>query len=62
MSKLATDLSVVTSVGLDLAKHVFQVHAVDASGKVIGITVPNYGASLLNTLNSPNYRITVPVY
>ncbi len=25
MSKLAADLSVVTSVGLDLAKHVFQV-------------------------------------
>jgi len=35
MSKVAADLSVVTSVGLDLAKHVFQVHAVDASGKVI---------------------------
>ena len=35
MSKVAADLSVVTSVGLDLAKHVFQVHAVDAGGKVI---------------------------
>jgi transposase len=35
MSKVAADLSVVTSVGLDLAKHVFQVHAVDAAGKVI---------------------------
>ena len=35
MSKLAADLSVVTSVGLDLAKHVFQVHAVDGTGKVI---------------------------
>jgi transposase len=35
MSKLAADLSVVTSVGLDLAKHVFQVHCVDASGKVV---------------------------
>lgn len=35
MSKLAADLSVVTSVGLDLAKHVFQVHCVDAGGKVI---------------------------
>lgn len=35
MSKLAADLSVVTSVGLDLAKHVFQVHCVDAAGEVI---------------------------
>ena len=35
MSKVAADLSVVTSVGLDLAKHVFQVHAVDGGGKVI---------------------------
>ena len=35
MSKVAADLSVVTSVGLDLAKHVFQVHCVDASGRVI---------------------------
>lgn len=35
MSKIIADLSVVTSVGLDLAKHVFQVHAVDAGGKVI---------------------------
>lgn len=35
MSKIATDLSCVTTVSVDLAKHVFQVHAVDASGKVI---------------------------
>ena len=35
MSKLSSDLSAVTSVGLDLAKHVFQVHAVDAGGRVI---------------------------
>jgi transposase len=35
MSKIVADLSVVTSVGLDLAKHVFQVHAVDASGKMV---------------------------
>ena len=35
MSKLAADLSVVTSVGLDLAKHVFQVHCVDVGGKVV---------------------------
>lgn len=32
MSKLSADLSRVTRVGLDLAKSVFQVHAVDAAG------------------------------
>ena len=35
MGKLITDLSSVTTVGLDLAKHVFQVHCVDASGRVV---------------------------
>lgn len=35
MSKLPADVSRVTSVSVDLAKHVFQVHAVDASGTVI---------------------------
>src|ERR1700730_17958504 len=30
MGKSITDLSSVTTVGLDLAKHVFQVHAIDA--------------------------------
>jgi hypothetical protein len=39
MIKVATDLSSVTTVGLDIAKHVFQVHAADAAG----ITVMNYG-------------------
>jgi transposase len=33
--KSITDLSSVTTVGLDLAKHVFQVHGVDASGRVV---------------------------
>ena len=28
-------LTSVTTVGLDLAKHVFQVHCVDASGRVV---------------------------
>jgi transposase len=32
MGKLAVDLSCVTTVGLDLAKHIFFVHAVDAEG------------------------------
>src|SRR3984885_804584 len=35
MGKSITDLSSVTTVGLDLAKHVFQVHGVDASGRVL---------------------------
>ena len=35
MGKSITDLSSVTRVGLDLAKHVFQVHGVDAPGDVV---------------------------
>ena len=35
MGKSIIDLSSVTAVGLDLAKHVFQVHCVDASGCVV---------------------------
>jgi transposase len=35
MAKSITDLSSVTTVGLDLAKHVFQVHCIDASGRVV---------------------------
>ena len=35
MSKVTLDLSSVTVVGLDLAKHVFQVCCVDAAGKVV---------------------------
>jgi transposase len=35
MVKSITDLSSVTTVGLDLAKHVFQVHGVDALGRVV---------------------------
>ena len=35
MGKSITNLSSVTTVGLDLAKHVFQVHCVDASGRVV---------------------------
>ena len=35
MGKSITDLSAVTTVGLDLAKHVFQVHGVDAWGRVV---------------------------
>lgn len=35
MGKNSIDFSTVTTVGLDLAKHVFQLHAIDASGRVI---------------------------
>jgi transposase len=35
MGKSITDLTSVTTVGLDLAKHVFQVHGVDALGRVV---------------------------
>jgi hypothetical protein len=37
MSTLSADLSVVTSVGLDLAKYVFQVHGVDKPQIDIGL-------------------------
>jgi transposase len=35
MGKSISNLSSVTLVGLDLAKNVFQVHAVDAKGRVV---------------------------
>lgn len=35
MGRIAADLSAVTTVGLDLAKHVFQVHAIDLAGQIV---------------------------
>ena len=35
MGKSIRNLSAVTRVGLDLAKRVFQVHAVDAKGEIV---------------------------
>ena len=35
MRKLPNDLSSATTVGLDLAKHVFFIHAEDAQGQVV---------------------------
>ena len=35
MGKSISDFSSVTTVGLDLAKHVFQIHGIDASGRVV---------------------------
>jgi transposase len=39
VGKTIIDLSSVTTVGLDLAKHVFQVHGVGASGRVVAKAV-----------------------
>ena len=35
MGKAKVDLNSVTTVGLDLAKHVFQIHAVDVDGRIV---------------------------
>ena len=35
MGKAKVNLNSVTTVGLDLAKHVFQIHAVDADGRIV---------------------------
>jgi hypothetical protein len=35
MGKAKVELNSVTTVGLDLAKHVFQIHALDADGKIV---------------------------
>jgi len=35
MEKTTTDLDTVATIGLDLAKQVFQVHAVDATSLVV---------------------------
>jgi transposase len=35
VGKARVDLNSVTTVGLDLAKHVFQIHAVDADGRIV---------------------------
>jgi transposase len=49
MSKLPSDLSAVTTVAVDLAKHVFQVHGCDASGQVlVAKALRSYGDSALN--------------
>jgi transposase len=35
MSKLSSDLSSVSCIGLDVANQLFQVHCVDGTGKVV---------------------------
>jgi hypothetical protein len=43
MGKSIRNLSTVTRVGLDLAKRVFQVHAVDAKGEIVVARAANSG-------------------
>jgi hypothetical protein len=50
MGKSISNLICVTQVGLDLAKNVFQVHAIDAQGVVIvAKPVRGYGDAALNS-------------
>jgi transposase len=51
MRKSIADFSSVTTVGLDLAKHVFQVHCVDALGRVV-LTKSIRRGKLLEFFNS----------
>ena len=46
MGKSITDLSSVTRIGLDLAKHVFQIYAIDAAGEVVVAKVVRRGKLL----------------
>jgi hypothetical protein len=52
MGKPITDLSSVTTVGLDLAKHVIQVHGVDALGG--GQSFPRRSGATMFWFSSPN--------
>ncbi len=53
MGKSIKNLSSVTQVGLDLAKNVCQVHAIDAQGAVV-VAKPVRRGQLLNF--SPRFR------
>src|SRR5579863_9590703 len=46
MGKSISELSSVTRIGVDLAKNVFQVHAVDAKGDVVVARAIKRGALL----------------
>lgn len=35
MNNITIDFSAFATIGLDLAKHVFQVHTIDAAGRVV---------------------------
>ena len=54
MGKSIRNLSTVTRVGLDLAKRVFQVHAVDAKGEIVVARKLTRGQ--LDPVSSPSCR------
>ena len=61
MGKSIINLSSVTTVGLDLAKHVFQVHGVDALGCVV-VAKPirrNKLLALSRQISIGNFRLRV---
>jgi RHS repeat-associated protein len=62
MSKLSSEVSGVTRVGLDLAKHVFQIHAVDAAGNLISDGTRTYLYDVENRLVGAPGNGTVLVY
>ena len=56
MDKSIRNLSSVTCVGLDIAKNVFQVHAVDAAGAVV-VAKPVRRGQLLSFLRFVRRRV-----
>jgi hypothetical protein len=47
----------VTTIGLDLAKHVFQVHGVDAEGATVLRKLANINVVPNDVVPSPDYHI-----
>ena len=37
-------MQAISTIGLDIAKSVFQVHSIDAEGKVVGTSQPESGS------------------
>ncbi len=55
MGKSITDMCSVTAVGLELAGHVFQVHGVDTSGRVVvAKAISNIASNRLTTDTRPS--------
>ncbi len=64
MAKLAQEFSKVTTVGLDIAKHVFFAHAVDAAGNVAMSRSLGYGNTALTPSPdppAPSTRAAIPL-
>jgi hypothetical protein len=40
-------MQTITTIGLDIAKSVFQVHGVDAAGQVVTVVIENAGPAFL---------------